>query len=323
MKIAVFGAGGVGGYFGGRLAESGEDVWFIARGAHLDALRRDGLTVESVLGDFHLSVNATDDAGEVGEADVVLVATKAWQVPESAEAIGPMIGPDTVVIGLQNGVEAASQLASVIGKDRVAGGSCAIISFLDGPGRIRHAGVEPRIVFGELDRRKSDRLERLREVFERAKGLRAVHSGDIHQEIWRKFLFIAPVSGVGAVTRAPLGVCRSLPETREMIEQAMGEVEALAAAHDVTLPTDAAETALRFLDSLPADATASMQRDIIDRRPSELEAQNGAIVGLGLETGVATPVNRFIYSALLPQETEARERRSSRDPGAPSRSGDP
>lgn len=309
MRIAVFGVGGVGGYFGGRLAEAGEEVWFIARGAHLEAMRRGGLQVESVEGNFHLeSVRATDDPGEVGAVDVVLVATKAEQVPAAADSIGPMVGENTVVIGLQNGVEAASQLSATLGPDHVAGGSCAILSFIAGPGKIRHAGVEPRVVFGELTREKSDRCERLLEAFGRTKGVHAVHSDDIHQEIWRKFLFIAPVSGVGAVTRVPLGVCRSLPESRAMIDGAMREVFRLARAHQVELPEDAPERALGFLDTLPDDSTASMQRDIMEGRPSELEAQNGAIVRLGEEKGVDTPVNRFLYAALLPQERKARER---------------
>ena len=307
MKIAIFGVGGVGGYFGGRLAEAGEDVVFLARGEHLRAIRENGLRVDSVEGDFHLSaVHATDDPKEAGEVDVVLVATKAWQVNEAAEAISPMVGRETLVIGLQNGVEAAGQLSAVLGRAPVAGGSCAIVSMIAGPGHIRHVAVTPRIVFGELDRQKSDRCERLYQAFRRSVGVDVEYADDIHFEIWRKFLFIAPVSGVGAVTRAPLGVCRSLPETRAMIQSAMEEIRELALAHQVHLPEDAAAKALSFLDGMPPESTASMQRDIIGGHPSELEAQNGAVVRLGEEKGVDTPANRFIYSALLPQERHAR-----------------
>lgn len=307
MKIAVFGTGAVGGYFGGRLAEAGEDVTFIARGEHLSAIRDHGLRVDSVEGDFHLSeVRATDNPEEIGHVDIVLVATKAWQVPESAEAARSLVGDDTVVIGLQNGVEAAGQLVSALGADHVAGGFCAIVSMIEGPGHIRHAGASPRIVFGDLGRNPDTRLERLHEAFRRTRGVRAVLADDIRIEIWRKFLFIAPVSGVGAVTRAPLGVCRSQLETRAMIAEAMEEIRALALTHDVPLPDNASDSALSFLDGLPAESTASMQRDIMEGRPSELEAQNGAVVRLGSEKNVQTPVNRFIYSALLPQERHAR-----------------
>lgn len=307
MKIAVFGAGGVGGYFGGRLAQANEDVSFIARGEHLEAMREDGLRVESVEGDFSLEhPTVTDDPVEVGVVDFVLVATKAWQVPEAAETIRPMVGEETVVIGLQNGVEAADQLARALGRDHVAGGTCAIISFIEAPGHIRHAGAAPRVVFGDLDRKSNPRLERLKKAFDGAVGLTAELSSDIHRSIWKKFLFIAPVSGVGAVTRAPLGVCRSIPETRSLIREAMEEISRLAVAQEVLLSEDAVEASLGFLDSLPEDSTASMQRDILEGRPSELEAQNGAVVRLSAAAGLDAPVHSAIYAALLPQERRAR-----------------
>jgi 2-dehydropantoate 2-reductase len=308
MQIAVFGTGAVGGYFGGRLAEAGEAVTFIARGENLRVIRERGLRVDSVEGDFHLTdVRATDKPEEIGPVDVVLVATKAWQVVEAAEAVRPMVGDGTVVIGLQNGVEAADQLSSILGAEHVAGGSCAIVSMIEGPGHIRHAGASPRIVFGDLERRRNETCERLLDSFRQTRGVRAVLADDIHSEIWRKFLFIAPVSGVGAVTRVPLGVCRSQLETRSMIAEAMEEIRALAFAHDVPLPDNATKRALEFLDSLPAESTASMQRDIMDGRPSELEAQNGAVVRLGALKGVDVPVHRFIYASLVSQETLARQ----------------
>lgn len=307
MKIAVFGAGGVGGYFGGRLAQAGEDVTFIARGEHLRAMKENGLRVGSVEGDFHLrSVHATDDPAEADPADVVLVATKAWQVPEAAEAIRPLVGETTIVIGLQNGVEAASQLVEILHREHVAGGSCALVSMIEAPGHIRHAGTRPRIVFGDLERRPNEMCERLLDAFGRTTGVDAVLADDIHVEIWRKFLFIAPVSGVGAVTRVPLGVCRSIPQTRSMLREAMNEIRELALAHDVSLPVDATERALSFLDGLRADSTASMQRDLMEGRPSELESQNGAVVRLGAANGVATPVHGYLYASLLPLERKAR-----------------
>lgn len=307
MRVAVVGAGGVGGYFGGRLAQAGQDVFFVARGEHLAAIRARGLHVRSLAGDFTIdAVQAAADPADVGVVDVVLVAVKAHQLAAAAASIAPLVGASTLVIGLQNGVEAATLLATAVGEAHVAGGSCAIVSFIEEPGVIRHAGAIPRIVFGELGGGKSERCERLREAFEPADGVRAVHSDAIQVEIWRKFLFIAPVSGVAAVTRVPLGVCRQIPQSRGLIEQAMHEVLALAHARGVDLPGDAPDRALEFLDGLPAESTASMQRDLMEGRPSELEAQNGAIVRLGAAAGVPTPVNSFLHAALLPQELEAR-----------------
>jgi 2-dehydropantoate 2-reductase len=307
MRIAVFGSGAVGGYFGGRLAQAGEEVFFIARGEHLQAIRDHGLRVDSLEGDFVVQPAwASDDPAQVGVVDVVLVGVKAWQVPEAAGAMGPMVGPDTFVVPLQNGVEASAQLAAVLGDQHVLGGLCRIGSFIAGPGHIRHTGVDPYLAFGELDNRPSQRAERLRQAFARAAGLRVEIPPDIQAAMWGKFLFIAPFSGVGAVARAPAGVLRSVPETRELLEQAMHEVFAVARARGITLPDDSVDQAMALVDGLPADGTASMQRDIMEGRPSELDAQNGAVVRLGQEVGVATPVHSFIYRSLWPQELQAR-----------------
>lgn len=172
MRIAIFGTGGVGGYFGGRLAQAGQDVVFIARGKHLEAMRTHGLRVDSINGDFTVRpVDAADDPATVGIVDVILVGVKAWQVPEAAEAMRPMVGPETFVVPLQNGVEAPSQLAAALGHEHVLGGLCGFIAFIVEPGHIRHAGADPFIRFGELDNRPSDRVERLRQAFDRASGL--------------------------------------------------------------------------------------------------------------------------------------------------------
>lgn len=309
MRIAVFGTGGVGGYFGGWLAHAGEDVVFIARGEHLEALRRDGLRVESTKGDFEVSrVQATDQPNEVGEVDVVLVAVKAWQVPEAARAMAPIIGERTVVVPLENGVEAPEEVAEVLGRDRVLGGFCAIISYIDAPGRIKHAGYEPYIAFGELDNSRSQRADDLLQAFLRA-GVKAEVPPDIHAAMWGKFLFISCFSGVTAVTRSPAGAIRSVPETRQMLERAMEEVAAVAKARGIAVADDAVARAMAAVDGLPDDGTASMQRDIMDGRPSELEAQNGAVVRMGERAGVETPVHTFIYATLLPQELRARSSR--------------
>jgi 2-dehydropantoate 2-reductase len=307
MRIAVFGSGGVGGYFGGRLAEAGDDVAFIARGAHLVALRERGLTVTSVAGDFRVRpVEATDDPAALGAVDLVLVGVKAWQVSEAAEAMRPLVGTSTAVLPLQNGIEAPDRLAAVLGADHVLGGLCRIIAYLEGPGHIRHVGVPPSVTLGELDGSSSPRVEAVRQAFARARGVTAEIVPDVRAAMWEKFLFIAAASGVGALTRAPVGVIRSQPETRRLLEQALEEIHAVARAHRVALPPDAVARTLAFVDSLPEDGTMSMQRDVIEGRPSELDAQTGAVIRLGEARGVAVPVHRLIYAALLPLERAAR-----------------
>jgi 2-dehydropantoate 2-reductase len=307
MRIAIFGTGGVGGYFGGRLAQAGEDVVFIARGDHLQAMSRHGLRVDSINGDFVLeSVQATDDPAQVGIVDVVLLGVKAWQVPETAEAIRPMVGPETVVLPLQNGVEASSQLAAVLGDEHVLCGLCGLMTFIVEPGHIRHAGADPFIRFGELENRPSERVERLRQAFDRASGVTAEIPPDIQVALWAKFLFVTPWSGVGAVTRSPIGILRDQPETRQMLEQAMAEIYNVGRAHNIALSKDVIGKTMDFVDSLLPAGTASMQRDIMNGQPSELEAQNGAVVRIGQQVGVETSINAFIYNSLLPMEMRAR-----------------
>ncbi|HXH02109.1 MAG TPA: 2-dehydropantoate 2-reductase [Candidatus Competibacteraceae bacterium] len=306
MRIAIYGVGGIGGYFGGRLAQAGHEVVFIARGATLEALRRQGLRLESPKGDLHLpQVAASDDPVAVGPVDLVMVAVKAWQVAEVAEKIRPLLGPRTVVLPLQNGVEAPYQLAETLGRERVLGGLAKIISYIVAPGHIRHLGAEPYIALGELDNRPSERAERIRATLEEA-GIVARIPQDIVAALWLKFLFVAAWGGVGAATRAPVGVLRRLPETRELLEQAMSEIATLAAARGVSLPADAVASSMNFVDALPDDSTTSLQRDITEGRPSELEAWSGAVVHLGREAGVATPVNGTLYRCLLPLELRAR-----------------
>ncbi len=307
MRIAVFGAGAVGGYFGGRLAEAGDEVIFIARGAHLQAMRDHGLRVDSPKGDFVVQpAQATPDPAQVGAVDVVLVGVKAWQVPEAAQAMRPLIGQNTFVVPLQNGVEAPAQLSAVLGAQHVVGGFCRVGSLIVGPGHIRHLGVDPFVAFGELDGHVSKRVEQLHQAFARAVGVTVEIPSDIQAAMWEKFLFIAPYSGVGAVSRAPAGVLREVPETRHLLEEAMREVYAVARARRIALSEDIIGKAMAFVDRLPPDGTASMQRDIIEGRPSELASQNGAVVRLGREAGVATPVHGFIVRSLWPLELRAR-----------------
>ncbi|MFH1673760.1 MAG: 2-dehydropantoate 2-reductase [Pseudomonadota bacterium] len=307
MKIAVFGTGAVGGYFGGRLAQSGEEVTFIARGKHLQAMKDNGLIVDSINGDFIVqSVQATDNPEDVGIVDMVLVGVKAWQVSNAAVAMKSMVGPQTFVLPLQNGVEASSQLAAVLGQEHVLGGLCGLISYIAEPRHICHAGADPFIRFGELDNRPSDRVDWLRKAFERTSGITVNIPSDIHVAIWQKFVLIAAWSGMGAITRTPIGIFRSQTGTRQMLERTIFEIYDVARARGIELPEDVVVKTMKFLDALPAKGTASMQRDIMDGKPSELETQNGAVVRLGKEVGVETPVNNFIYNSLLPMEMHAR-----------------
>lgn len=306
VKIGVFGSGGVGGYFGGKLAQSGVDVHFIARGEHLRAIQASGLQVESDQGDFWLkSVQAAENPQEVGRVDAILLGVKAWQVSEAAQAMKPMVGPDTFVIPLQNGVEAPTQLAGVLGARHVIGGLCWITSFIPGPGRIRQAGIEPYIAFGELHDQASQRCQDLLTLFHGA-GVKAEIPADIRAAMWEKFTFISAISGVASVTRAPAGVIRSLPETRQLLIHAVEEIATVAEAKGINLSQDVLSKTLAFIDNLPEDAQPSMQRDIISGRPSELAYQNGAVVRLARELDMPVPVNEYLYASLLPQELRAR-----------------
>ena len=298
MRIAIFGTGGVGGYFGGRLAQAGEDVTFIARGEHLRAIRAGGLKVESRTGDFVVfPAQATDEVREVGEVDLVVLGVKAWQVPEAAREMKPLVGPSTTVLPLQNGVDAAAQLVSELGAENVIGGLCRIVSYVVGPGHIRHAGFKPSVIIGELDNRRTDRVARIEEVFKRA-GVEITVAADIQVELWTKFLFIASFSGVGAVADAPAGVIRSDPKWRAQMISAMEEIQALAQARGIKLPDDTINTVMAGVDALPEDATSSMQRDIAAGKPSELESQNGAVVRLARESGIDVPTHTLIYQTL-------------------------
>jgi 2-dehydropantoate 2-reductase len=306
MRIAIFGSGGIGGYFGGRLAQSIEDVHFIARGEHHKALHNSGLRVDSILGDFTIyPVSVTDDPRKIGPVDWVLVCVKAWQTPDAALAISPLVDENSGVVFLGNGVDAPAQLAAVLGKQQIVGGLCKISANQAAPGYIRHVGIEPQIVIGEFDRRLSQRVENLRQAFAQA-GVKVTIAEDIQVAIWEKFVFIAAVSGVGAVANAPIGVIRTVPETRQMLEAAIEEVVQVGRARGVRLPAQITANTLSFIDSIAPEVIPSMQRDIKQRRPSELASQSGAVVRIGLEAGHPTPTHQFIYHSLLPQELRAR-----------------
>lgn len=307
MKFAVFGTGGVGGYFGGRLAQAGQDVTFIARREHLAAMTGTGLRVDSIDGDFTVyPVQATDDPRSVGVVDLVLITVKTWQMDVALEQMRPLIGPETLLLPLLNGVDAPEQLASVFGREHVLGGLCRISSFITGPGHIRHVGIRPILMLGELDNRRTSRIEALKDVLSAIHNTTVEIPPDIQAAMWEKFLIICGLSGVGAVTRQPVGVCRVVPETRAMLTRAIEETTAVGRACGVALRADVVDRALSRVDFIQPDVIASMHKDIMEGRPSELEAQNGAVVRMGRAFGIPTPTHSFIYASLLPMEWKAR-----------------
>ncbi len=308
MRIVVFGTGAVGGYFGGRLAKAGNEVVFIARGEHLKALRQHGLKVDSLKGDFIIHpIQATDNPGKVGVADVILITVKAWQVKEVAPLLHTMMDSKTFIVPLQNGVESPTQLAEFLGKEFVVGGLCRIFSSLLEPGHICHSGAEPTIIFGEMSNTQTERVQKLYEIFTAA-GVTTEIPSNIQVALWEKFLFVSSLSGLGAVTRVPFGPIREIPETRQMLENVMYEILAVAQGYDIPLPQKIVTHTMSAVDSLSSKATTSMQRDIMEGRPSELDAQTGAVVRLGQKVGVETPLNSFIYHSLLPMELHARKK---------------
>jgi 2-dehydropantoate 2-reductase len=296
MKIAVFGAGGIGGYYGARLASAGSDVHFIARGAHLAAIRTQGLRVNSANGDLHIHpARVTDDAAAVGAADVVLVTVKLYDtVPED---IRPLVGPETVVLSFQNGVTAAESLAAAFGPERVIGGMTQIISFIAAPGVIAHGGTMAKLVFGELDGRRSPRVEAFHEVCAGA-GIDTEISPDIEADIWSKFIFLAPFSGVTALMRLPIGAIREDKRTRALYRRATEEVFAVARAKGIRLPGDLVDRHMEFIDGLPEDMGSSMLHDLTQGRRLELSWLSGTVVSLGRELGQPTPTHDFIEVSL-------------------------
>ena len=311
MKLAIVGSGGVGGYFGARLAQHGRDVSFIARGEHLLKMQSDGLTVESPDGNFTVAdVTATDQPQRIGVVDCVLVAVKGWQLETVVEPMQHLVGPETVILPLQNGVDAPQFLGSRFGAERVLGGLCAIIAHLNGPGTIRHVAIKPTIRFGELNGDRSPRAEVIAELLN-VDGIEAQLVEDIRLAMWHKYIFIAPVSGVTSVARAPIDQVASTAETRRLLEQVLGEVIAVGQAAGIALEDGDRQRTLKLIESTPVGGTTSLQRDIQAGMRSELEIQIGAVKRMGAELNVPVPAIEFIYAALLPQEITA-QRSASR-----------
>jgi len=306
MNIVVIGAGGVGGYFGGKLAQAGFNVTFIARRNTLKAIKTNGLKVKSINGDFTVHPTATDDYQDVKNPDLVVLGVKSWQVEEIAEKLKDIITKNTMVLPLQNGADNADKLRSVLSHENVLAGLCKIVSRIESPGVIDHFAFDPEIVFGEYDNENTQRVKKVSAMFDKAEIKNRV-SDDIHLDIWKKFLFIATVSGIGALTRAEFGVMRDDEHIRQIMYQTANEIVAIANAKGIGLSNNDIEMVLKVVDNLNAKTTASMQRDIMQGRPSELDNFNGYIVRQGKDLHITTPANSFTYHCLLPQERKARD----------------
>jgi 2-dehydropantoate 2-reductase len=300
MRIAMMGSGGIGGYFGGRMAEAGADVTFVARGHHLAAMQNGGLRIESRdMGDAVINpAQATDDPARVGPVDYVIIGVKLWDTENIGRSLLPMLGPDTAILSLQNGVDCDDILAPIVGRERLISGVAFIASSIGEPGLIRHIGTMQRIVMGEADGTTSPRIGALRDMMTKA-GIAAEISDDIERTLWEKFVFLVGLSSTTTLMRTTLGPIRENPESRAFLHSVFRETVAVGRAHGVDLPEDFADTRLPFADGLPAEMTSSMHHDFEAGNKLELPWLAGTVVRLGRESGIETPVCQTVYAALL------------------------
>jgi 2-dehydropantoate 2-reductase len=297
MRIAIMGSGGLGGYFGARLVQGGADVHFVARGKHLEAMRRDGLRVEGPEPIHVGPVHATDDPADIGVADVVMLCVKLWDTQQAIEQIRPMVGPHTAVISFQNGVLKDRYLRAAFDERQLMGGVGYVATTIGAAGVIRQTGTMQRLLFGEFDGSRSQRGEALLAAC-LAGGINAELSSDIVREIWQKFVFLVALSGTTTTIRKPIGPIRSNAQTRGLLLDVMQEVVAVGRAHGVALPADYAQARLEFADGLPADMTSSMHHDLERGNRLEVRWLSGGVVELGQAKGVPTPMNRAIADIL-------------------------
>jgi len=300
MRIAVIGAGGVGGAFGAALAKSGNDVTFVARGAHLEAMRAKGLRVLGPRGDVHIEpTQATDDPASIGPVDFILFCVKLWDVESAGAAIRPVVGPQTAVIPLQNGIDASERLIPILGKDAVMGGVAQISATIAEPGVIRQTGTFMRLVFGELDGRPSARGETFHRVCQAA-GFESTNSNEILTALWEKFVLLATNSSVVALARLPFGKLRDDPEVFGLFEKAVAEAVAVGRAQGIALPADLEARSLNATRNFPPEMMPSMAVDLLRGNRLELPWLGGKVVALGRELGVPTPTYEVMYAALKP-----------------------
>ena len=300
MRIAIIGAGGVGGAFGAALAKAGADVTFVARGAHLTAMRANGLRIFGVRGETHLTpTQATDDPASIGPVDLVLFCVKLWDVESAGAAIQPLIGANTAVIPLQNGIDSADRLIPILGKDAVMGGVAQISATIEEPGVIRQIAPFMKLVFGELDGRPSRRGAAFHALCQSA-GFDSVNTNDIKVALWEKFVLLATNATIVAAARLPFGKLRDDPEVFALFEAGVAEVAALGRAAGVALPDTLEANLLKATRGFPADMMPSMAFDLLRGNRLELPWLAGKVVALGRELGVPTPVHSVLYSVLKP-----------------------
>ena len=306
MKIAIIGSGGVGGYFGGKMAKAGFDVTFLARGEHLKMIMEKGLTVKSILGDFHVDkVKATDNIQNIGIYDLIILAVKAWQINEISPELKTIVGEYSTILPLQNGVMAVEELKAHFNEKNIISGLCRIFSKIESPGVISHFGITPTILFGEVDNSRTPRIEKIKELFD-SSGINSEIPADINAEVWKKFIPIC-VSGLLVISNTTYGELRELKETRQMMIDLLTEIYLLSQKIGIKIDLDFVDKSIAFIDTFPYETTSSLTRDVWERKPSEIEYQNGTVVRLGQQYGIDTPINRFVYNCILPMELKARK----------------
>jgi 2-dehydropantoate 2-reductase len=307
MNILVFGAGGVGGYFGGKLAKAGNNVTFIARGKHLKFIQNNGLQIKSINGDFTVFPKAINSVNEIkSKPDLIILGVKSWQIEDVAKQIKPILSKKTTILPLQNGADNVDKLLAVLPAENVIAGLCRIVSKVESPGVIHHFEYEPEIIFGEISNKKTSRVQNIKRIFDNAQFKNEI-SNNIQLDIWRKFLFIATFSGVAALTRVSIGWLRKSSYIRNFMLSTASEIIEIANAKKIPLSKQDLDKTFSIYDLLDAKTTASMQRDVMEGKPSELDNFNGFIVREGKKHKIKTPSNELIYNLLLPQENLAKK----------------
>jgi 2-dehydropantoate 2-reductase len=294
MKIGIIGTGGVGGYFGARLAAAGNEVRFLARGEHLKAIQTKGLQVKSIKKDVTIHpALASDQISDFSQCDLIIFACKAWQIKEIAPKLAQYLKKEALLLPLQNGVLAADELGEFFDPKQILGGLCMIFSYIEAPGIIRHVGLdEPMIIFGELDQSKSERSKQIQDLLTKA-DIRCKLSDDIQASIWQKFILIC-LSGIGTIANQGYGLIRETPESRKILVDVLSEVSQIAKAKNIHLPENIVEKSMAIIDSYPADSMSSLARDVHQGKKSEIDYQNGTVVRFGEELNIATPANKFV-----------------------------
>ena len=302
LRIAVIGAGGTGGFYGGALARAGQDVTFIARGPHLEAIKSEGLSVKSVLlGDFHLDIAVTDDPAEVGPVDLAILAVKSWGTEAAINAMAPLVGADTMVISTQNGIDSERQLQEAFGPGKILGCTVTVSAKITSPGVVTQAGGPGSVVLGEMAGGPSDRVNRIVSIFNDA-GLPTTAHEDVKRALWEKFIFICALSGMTALTRKPIGEIFAQETTTKMYRQVLEEVAEVGRAEGVDLPQDTAANILETTQAREPFIIGSMGHDLIAGNAIEIRLLNGRVTELGRQHGIPTPANFAVTAALMPHE---------------------